>query len=106
MERHCLSFSDRPWQVLSSPSLANALQTTARAHEDMDGDRCTSSFSFVLPRIGRLILRTGSSTRASLRLLGEVPVRHYRRKGNQTPSLNTSGFSLWRFCLAVIDTFF
>lgn len=38
--------------------------------------------SFVLPRIGRLILRTGSSTRASLRLLGEVPVRHYRRKGN------------------------
>lgn len=49
MERHCRSFSDRTWQVLSSPSLANALQKTAGAYEDVDGDRCTFSFLLFRP---------------------------------------------------------
>ena len=83
MEGHRSSIPDRAWQVLSSTRSSDAIQATPRADADMDGHRCMfiSIFSPVPPGQSTDRLTVGSSTRAGLRLLGEVPVRHYCRKG-------------------------
>lgn len=49
-------------------------------------------FFYVLPRNVCIDSETGSSTRASLRLLGEIPIRHYCRKGKMSNAFTIEGW--------------